>query len=239
MSVRRVLGARPLTPFERSVASLGRVVFRAVARTHVAGFEDLPKTGPLIVVANHMSLADPPLVGGWLLPAVGRPVSFLAKQGLFVGPIGTFLRSHGMIMVRAGGSDIDAYRHARAVLDAGGVICIFPEGTRSMTGTLIEAKQGVVLLASRSGAPVLPVGVSGTDRFLAPGRKLPSVGARLSLRAGTPFLVELPRRPSREQLSAATDALMGHIAALIEPRHRGRYLPIGTHGPDTGSAAEA
>jgi len=218
--------ARPLSALERGVALLGRVVFRSLTRVKVEGFDGLPKSGPLIVVANHLSNADPPIVGGWLLKGLGRPVSFLAKSALFVGPVGDLLRAHGMIMVRSGGSDIDAYRQARAVLDAGGVICIFPEGTRSRTGALIEAKQGVVVLAARSGAPVLPIGVSGTDRFLSPESRLPRVGARVTVRAGRPFQVDLPRRATRDQIAAATDDLMGRIAALIEPRHRGRYAPV-------------
>jgi 1-acyl-sn-glycerol-3-phosphate acyltransferase len=217
---------RPLSLLERGVALLGRLVFRSVTRVKVVGFDDLPTSGPLIVVANHLSNADPPLVGGWLLQALGRPISFLAKSALFVGPLGGLLRAHGMIMVRAGGSDIDAYRQARAVLDAGGVICIFPEGTRSRTGALIEAKQGVVVLAARSGAPVLPIGVSGTDRFLSPESPMPRIGTRVTVRAGKPFRVELPRRATRAEIAAATDDLMGRIAALIEPRHRGRYAPV-------------
>lgn len=217
---------RGLSLFERAVAFSGRAVFRSVARVRVEGFRDLPQAGPLIVVANHLSNADPPLVGGWLLPALGRMASFLAKQELFVGPLGPLLLRHGMIMVRPGGSDVDAYRQSRGVLDRGGVVVIFPEGTRSRTGAMIEAKQGVVMLAARSGVQVLPIGVSGTDRFLAPGMRFPRIGTRLTVRAGTPYRIDVPRRPSREQLAAATDEMMGRIAALTEPRHRGRYTRV-------------
>jgi 1-acyl-sn-glycerol-3-phosphate acyltransferase len=223
--------ARGLSLLERSVALLGRVVFGASTRVKVEGFHDAPRSGPLIIVVNHMSNADPPLLGGWLLPAMARPVAFLAKSALFVGAFGDFLRSHGMIEVKAGGSDIDAYRQARAVLDQGGVVCIFPEGTRSRTGALIEAKQGVVVLAARTGVPVLPIGISGTDRFLSPESTFPRVGARLRIRAGKPFRVELPRRATRDQIAAATDDLMGRIAYLIEPRHRGRYAPVPPDAP--------
>jgi 1-acyl-sn-glycerol-3-phosphate acyltransferase len=221
----RARASTRLSLLERTIALVGRTVFRSVARVRIEGFEDLPRTGPLIVVVNHLSNADPPLVGGWLLPAMGRMVSYLAKQELFVGPFGTFLKDHNIIMVKAGGSDVDAYREARGVLEGGGVLCIFPEGTRSRTGGLIEPKQGVVMLAARSGVPLLPIGVSGTDRFLAPGMRFPRIGARLTVRAGKPYTLDLPRRPSREQIAEATDDMMGRIAALIEPRHRGRYEP--------------
>ena len=222
---------RRLSLLERGATLFARTVFRASTRIRVEGFEDLPRTGPLIVVANHMSNADPPIVGGWLYRAMQRPVAFLAKSALFVGPFGDFLRVHGMIEVKAGGSDIDAYRRARGVLDQGGVVCIFPEGTRSKTGALIEAKQGVVVLAARSGVPVLPIGVSGTDRFLSPASRLPRIGARITVRAGKPFRVDLPRRATREQIAAATDDLMGRIAYLIEPRHRGRFTPVPPDAP--------
>ena len=148
---------------------------------------ELPREGPLIVVANHMSNADPPLVAGWLTPKLGRQMHILAKESLFVGPIGAVLRRLGATPVRSGGSDIEAYRVARGVLDRGEVLTIFPEGTRSRDGTIAEAKPGVAMLATRSGVPILPVGVSGTDAFLGRGVRFPRIGSRITLRVGRPF----------------------------------------------------
>jgi 1-acyl-sn-glycerol-3-phosphate acyltransferase len=212
--------------FTRSVAFTSRAVLSSIARVRVSGLEDLPQEGPLIVVANHLSNADPPFVGGWLTPALGRRMRFLAKQELFVGPVGSFLRSQGVIPVRAGGSDVDAYRAARAILERGEVICIFPEGTRSRTGALGEAKPGVALLATRTGAPVLPVGVSGTDDLIAPDSPIPHIGARITLRVGAPFRLAAPRGGDRRAgLEVASEELMRRIAALVDARHRGRYEP--------------
>jgi 1-acyl-sn-glycerol-3-phosphate acyltransferase len=208
----------------RGLALLSRVVSRCVTRIHVEGLENVPKSGPLIIVANHLSNADPPLVHGYLTPALGRPMHILAKEALFVGPLGTFLRSQGITPVRSGGSDIEAYRTALDVLEHGNVLTIFPEGTRSRTGRLGEPKPGVAMLATRSGVPVLPVGISGTDRFLGRGSRFPRIGARIVVRVGKPFTVELDRSVGRRAgMEAVTDRIMRAIAVLVEPRHRGRY----------------
>src|ERR671937_63566 len=153
----------------RIAAALARFGLSALARVHVELDGELPKEGPLIVVANHLSTADPPLVAGWLTPRLGRQLHILAKESLFVGPIGAILRQLGATPVRSGGSDIEAFRVALGVLDRGEVLCIFPEGTRSGDGKLAQAKPGVAMLATRSGVPILPVGVSGNDRFLGRG----------------------------------------------------------------------
>jgi 1-acyl-sn-glycerol-3-phosphate acyltransferase len=184
----------------------------------------LPRNGPLVVVANHMSNADPPLVAGWLTPRLGRQLHILAKESLFVGPVGTVLRRLGATPVRSGGSDIEAYRVAKSVLDRGEVLCIFPEGTRSRDGRLGDAKPGVAMLATRSGVPILPVGVSGTDRFLGRGVRFPRIGSRITLRVGEPFTVVLQSSlPRRQAIERASHEIMSHIAELVDERHRGRY----------------
>lgn len=223
------MSERGIPLIQRAIALLARVVARCVTRIRVEGLENVPTSGPLILVANHLSNADPPLVFGFITPALGRPMHILAKESLFVGPVGVFLRSQGVTPVKAGGSDIDAYRAASAILDRGDVLTIFPEGTRSRSGELGDPKPGVAMLAARSGAPILPVGISGTDRFLGRGRRLPRIGSRIVVRVGEPFTVEPGQtKPRRAALQAVTDRIMRAIAALIEPRHRGRYSP-----PDT------
>lgn len=197
-----------------------------MARVRVEGLEGLPTSGPLIVAANHMSNADPPLIGGWLAPALQRRPTFLAKDALFVGPFGPFFRSLGAEPVKAGGSDVGAYRIAKAILDRGGVVAIMPEGTRSYDGALAHPKPGVSMLATRTRAPILPVGISGTDGFLGRQQRLPSFGSRIILRAGRPFQVHMPEGADRRATLAAADVeLMRRIAALVEPRHRGDWEP--------------
>jgi 1-acyl-sn-glycerol-3-phosphate acyltransferase len=222
----------PLLP--RLAGYLARFCLRALARVKVEVEGELPTDGPLIVVANHLSNADPPLVAGWLTPLLGRQLHILAKQALFFWPVAPVIRRLGASPVKAGGSDIEAYRTARDILDRGDVLCIFPEGTRSMTGVLGEAKPGVAMLATRSGAPVLPVGVSGTDRFLGRGARFPKIGTRVTVRIGQPFTVTLdPSKSRREAMNAASDEIMRAIAALTDERHRGRY----SAEPSSGSPA--
>lgn len=208
----------------RFAAAVARFALSALARVSIEVDGELPQDGPLIVVANHMSNADPPLVAGWLTPLLGRQMHILAKDALFVGPIGAVLLRLGANPVRSGGSDIEAYRVALGVLERGEILCIFPEGTRSPTGVMAEPKPGVAMLATRSGVPILPVGVSGSDRFLGRGRHFPRIGTRITLRVGRPFTVTLDAaQPRRQQIQGASDQIMAHVAALVDERHRGRF----------------
>lgn len=214
----------PLYP--RFIAGLCRFGLGAIGRVTVEGIEALPASGPLIIAANHMSNADPPLIGGWLAPALGRRPTFLAKDVLFKGPLGLLIRSLGAEPVKAGGSDIGAYRVAKAILDDGGVVAILPEGTRSYDGVMTQPKPGVSLLATRTGAAVVPVGISGTAQLIGRDRALPHIGTRIILRVGQPFHLSIPTGADRRAALADADTeLMRRIAALVEPRHRGAWEP--------------
>jgi 1-acyl-sn-glycerol-3-phosphate acyltransferase len=209
----------------RIAGVISRFALSAMARVKVDVQGEIPREGPLIVVANHISNADPPFVAGWLTPMLGRQMHILAKQSLFFWPMGPIIRRLGASPVRAGGSDIEAYRVARSILEAGQVLTIFPEGTRSPDGVMSEPKPGVAMLATRSAVPVLPVGVSGTDRFLGRGSRFPRIGTRITLRVGKPFTVTLdPSKPRRAAMHDASDEIMRAIAALVDERHRGRYV---------------
>jgi 1-acyl-sn-glycerol-3-phosphate acyltransferase len=211
--------------YHRCVAAVARLCLQALARVRVEGLANVPTDGPVIIVANHMSNADPPLLWGWLVPALGRVPTYLAKGVIFKGPVGPILRSLGATPVEAGGSDMAAYRVAKAALDTGGVVTLMPEGTRSQDGRLLDARPGASLLATRTGAPVLPVGISGTNQFLGRGRSLPRIGTRVTLRVGAPFTLTLEGDDRRAALAAADDQIMRRIAALVDPRHRGDWEP--------------
>jgi 1-acyl-sn-glycerol-3-phosphate acyltransferase len=217
---------------------VARLVFGSAARVRVEGRDNLPTSGPLIIVANHLSNADPPLVIGWLTPALGRRMHILAKQALFIGPLGTILRSQGVTPVRPGGSDIEAYRSAKAVLDRGDVLCVFPEGTRSKTGRLGAPKPGVALLATRADVPIVPVGISGTQRFLPPGKALPRLRTPVTVRIGRPFrLVVDSTLPRRQAIAKGNEEIMRRLAALVDEPIRGEYEPLvgnDTASPTTG-----
>ena len=106
------------------------------------------------------------------------------------------------------------------------MVAILPEGTRSFDGVLSEPKPGVSLLATRTGTPVLPVGISGTDELIGREQKLPKFGTRITLRVGRPFHLEIPEGADRREALAAADIeLMRRIAALVEPRHHGGWEP--------------
>ena len=126
------------------------------------GEENLPMEGGVIVAANHMSNWDPPFLASFLQ----RPVSYMAKQELFEIPIfGTVIRWLFAFPVRRGAADRSAVKAAVKELRAGRCVGIFPEGTRSKDGEVHHFGAGVALLASMSGAPVVPAAIVGTDKM--------------------------------------------------------------------------
>jgi 1-acyl-sn-glycerol-3-phosphate acyltransferase len=217
------------TPWQRFLVYGSRVMvwLPTLGRVKAEGLERVSadqslRSGPLIVVANHASNIDPPLVAGWLGPTLRRGSTVLAKEELFHGPLGPFMRRSGIVMVKTGGSDVDAYRVTKAVLDRGDVILLFPEGTRSPSGIVGKGHAGVAMLAAREGVRVLPVGLSGTDRLLGKGRSWPRIGTPVAIRVGDPFVVTLdPALPRRQALLAASDEVMRRVSDLVDERQRG------------------
>jgi len=223
------LPADHLPLFIRGSQFVARTILRCFNRVSVEGLQHVPASGALILATNHISNGDPPFVSGWLTPALGRPVHWMAKAEALEWPLaGWFLRQNGCFGIRRGAADTEAFRLARAVLEDGRVLGTFPEGTRSATGALQQAKDGVTLLALRSGAPILPIGVAGTDRFWPRGAKLWRFGGSISMRVGEPFVLERGIAPdgTREPLADVTARLMLHIAELLPERHRGVYGPL-------------
>lgn len=221
---------RPLpdgaSAFIRLTDLVGRTIVGALTRVRVDGLEHARGlTGPVIVAANHASNADGVLVASWITPAIRRRLYLLGKQEALAWPlIGLGLRFNGVLGIRRGAADLEAFRAARHILDEGHVLGIFPEGTRSPTGALQEAKDGLAILALRTGATILPVGVANTDRFWPRGKR-PQYGGWVGLRVGRPFnLDDVGRGPGRRDAQAAATAeIMGRIAGLLPPRQRGAY----------------
>lgn len=209
--------------FIRLVALGSRIVGRGFARIRHEGLEHLPAAGPVILAPNHISNADAVAVGAWLTPALGRRIHWLGKKEMFrFRPIAAILRFGGVHRLDRGAADVDAFRLALRVLEAGGVLLVFPEGTRSPDGRLQPLKDGVAALAIRSGASIVPIGVSGTDRVW-PRNRLPRPGGRVVVRVGKPFRAAdvVPDRVDRRAATAlVTEELARRIEALAEPRHR-------------------
>ena len=221
-----------LTPLIRTVALGARVVSRAVTRVRIEGdLSAIPREGPVILAANHISNADPVIVGAWLTPALGRRIHWLGKKEMFDWPIvGWMARNGGVVPVDRGAADVDAFRLASRVLEAGEVLMVFPEGTRSPTGELQTPKDGLAMLALRTDATIVPIGVSNTDRVWPKGRKIPRLGGHATMRVGEPFKISdvLPPEITRKAAKGlATTLIMRRIAGLLDPRHRGPYAADG------------
>jgi 1-acyl-sn-glycerol-3-phosphate acyltransferase len=217
-----------ISPLIRTVAFVARLLSRSFTRVHVEGdLAAIPREGPVILAANHISNADPVLVGAWLTPALGRRIHWLGKKEMFGWPIvGWMARNGGVVPVDRAGADVEAFRMATRVLEAGHVLMVFPEGTRSPTGELQPPKDGLAMLALRTGATIVPIGISNTDKVWPKGRKIPFPGGHATMRVGEPFKVADLLPPEIDRKSAkrlATTLIMRRIAALLDPRHRGPY----------------
>ena len=212
----------------RSIAFGARLIGRSITRVRVEGdLGAIPREGPVILAANHISNADPVLVGAWLTPRLGRRIHWLGKKEMFDWPIvGYVARNGGIVPVDREAADVEAFRMASRVLEAGEVLMVFPEGTRSPTAELQPPKDGLAMLALRSGATIVPIGISNTDRFWPKGRPIPRPGGHVTMRVGEPFKIADLLPPGLDRKSAkrlATTLVMRRIAALLDPRHRGPY----------------
>lgn len=187
--------------------ALARLLFRVEVR----GAEHVPRTGPAMIVANHSSVLDPPVVGA----VAPRPLHFMAKAELFSIPLlGRLIRAVNARPVRREGADARALREALRILEGGHALLVFPEGTRGPEGVLREGKAGAGMLALLSGAPVVPACIEGTGRALPRGRVLPRpVKVRVSFGAPLAFAkVEGPHR--KDRYLEASREMMAAIARL-------------------------
>ena len=197
---------------------LAWLLARLLFRVEVRGAEHVPRTGPAMVVANHSSVLDPPVVGA----AAPRPLHFMAKAELFSIPLfGRLIRAVNARPVRREGADARALREALRILESGHALLVFPEGTRGPEGVLREGKAGAGMLALLSGALVVPVYIEGTGQALPRGRLLPRpVKVRVSFGAPLSFgKVEGPHR--KERYLEASGEMMAAIARLKQAAERG------------------
>lgn len=175
------------------------------------GRHHVPPTGPVLLVSNHSSILDPPLVGG----AAARQLSFLAKAELFDIPgFGRLIRGLNARPLRREGADASALREALRMLGEGRALLVFPEGTRGPEGELRPPKAGAGMLAVLSGAPVVPVYVSGSGQAWPRGRRFPR-RSRVTVTFGPPLVFEGREGAARkERYVEATRAMMTAIARL-------------------------
>jgi 1-acyl-sn-glycerol-3-phosphate acyltransferase len=188
------------------------------ARKKVEGLENVPRKGEFILVSNHLNNADPPV----LTQVMPRRIVWMAKQELFDLPvIGWTFHVFGLIPVRRTEADLKALRRAQQTLRKGHVLGMFPEGTRSKTGGMKHGEPGTAVIALRTGAPLLPVAIWGTENVKLPRDVLK--GTKVNVRIGKPFRVGSGERLTKERIAAATHEIMEQIAALLPPPYRGVF----------------
>lgn len=198
-----------------------KVVRPLIAHLSVIGLENVPQSGPVILAVNHIAWIDIPLAS----VEVPRITHYMAKSELFGLPVlGGIMRWLGAFPVRRGESDREALRISERLLAKGEILVIFPEGHRS-GGHLIKAHPGTSLIALRTGTPVVPVAISGTEHVFK--RLRPHV----TVRYGKPFQLEASgARRTRDDLAHSTDLIMYRIAELLPSEYRGEYaLPPAGH----------
>jgi 1-acyl-sn-glycerol-3-phosphate acyltransferase len=180
-------------------------LFRPVYRVRVHHRERIPTRGPVVVVANHSAFVDGPLLFGLL----GRRAVFWVKQEMFTGVAGWGLRRIGQLPVRRGEADRRPLTAAIGVLRGGGLVGVFPEGTRG-SGDVATAEHGATWLARTSGAAVLPIVSRGTRRPGGSGRRW---RPRVDVVVGEPLSV--PAGGGRAGLTAATETVRAELAGMV------------------------
>lgn len=194
-----------------------RTIVLALVHVRVEGRENLPKSGPYIIVSNHINWKDPPLIS----ISLDLSVRYMAKIQAFGYPLlGYIVRATGAFPVRRGEGDRRALVTALRVLAGGQILGFFPEGHRSETGALLRGKPGVGFLAARAGdVPVVPIAMIGTKQ------SLPRLifGGHAVLRVGQPFHVAELTADERRDEQAITDAVMRRVAAQLPDEMRGAY----------------
>jgi 1-acyl-sn-glycerol-3-phosphate acyltransferase len=204
---------------------------RLLWQPKVTGIENVPASGGAIIASNHLSIVD-----SLFLPLiVPRPVTFAAKSEYFTGTglvnrvTAAYLRATNQLSVdrtgaRAGQAMLEA---ALGLVQQGGLFAIYPEGTRSPDGRLYRGRVGVGWLALHSGLPVIPVGMSGTDRVLPPGRKFPRISSvRISIGEPLTFDAYKGQPCGARQRRAVTDEVMKSIQDLTGQEYVPMYASV-------------
>ena len=188
-------------------------------RSTVKGSNNLPAEGPFVLVSNHVSIADPVLLG----VKIGLKIQFMGKEELFRNKIiAYFLKAIGAIPVYRGSSNRGALHQTSVLLKSGKVLGMFPEGKRSLTGSLIQGQPGAALIAYHNKTQIVPVSIIGTEKFR--GKDWLFHRPKVIITIGEPFyLPEIGHALRREQIDELTTIIMKKIASLLPKKYRGQY----------------
>jgi 1-acyl-sn-glycerol-3-phosphate acyltransferase len=207
----------------RPVNAVLKVLTRILCRIDDRQLEKVPSRGPLILVANHVSFLEVPILITHLQP---RPITGFAKAENWRNPFTLFLfKVWGGIPLRRGTADAVAFRQALKALENGYIVAVAPEGTRSGNGHLKQGHPGVVLLALRSGVPLLPMAYYGGEQFRY---RLPQLRQTdFHIVVGRPFrLSSAGGRVTAQVRQQMVDEIMYQVAALLPPGYRGYYSDL-------------
>lgn len=209
-----------MSVFIRGMNGLLRWLFRAVCRIDHEELKKIPRSGPLILVGNHINFLEVPI----LAPHLDNPaLTGLAKRETWKNPLFNLLFNlWGIIPIDRNMVDREAFNLAAAALNQGKILAISPEGTRSKNGRLLPGKPGVVALAIRTQAPLLAAGFYGYENFWSNLKSLRRTD--FHIRVGRPFRINMAGQLlSRDVRQAVTDEIMYKIAELLPERYRGHY----------------
>ena len=204
------------------IRGLIRFLFNLIARVEVRGYENLPKDSSFVIATNHLGFVDVP-IAFYALDRWDMFVLIAEKWGKIdlVRWVGKYFN---FIFIDRFNPDIKALRKVISLMESNNILVIAPEGTRSRTGALIEAKPGVSYLATKLNRPIVPVAITGTEDKNLFGNLKRLRRSHITLTAGQVFsLPPLPRENRDEVLKRYTDEIMCHIAALLPEKYRGVY----------------
>jgi 1-acyl-sn-glycerol-3-phosphate acyltransferase len=204
----------------RLVNAFLRGFFGLFCRIHRVNFDQFPKTGPCLVVGNHVNFLEVPL----MMALVDNPnITGMAKRETWNNPLFRFLfNTWEAIPIDREAIDREAFRQALEALNRGMVLVVAPEGTRSGDGCLQQGKPGVTILAARSRAPLVAVAVYGHEHFWDNFKRLRRTDFHIVV--GSPFRLNFEgESPAREARQRATDEIMYKIAELLPEKYRGQY----------------
>jgi 1-acyl-sn-glycerol-3-phosphate acyltransferase len=212
------------TPLYYFICWLVRVGTRVICRLDITSLAEIPASGPLILVTNHIGSLEVPLIFAHLQP---RPVTGFAKSETWDDPfMGWLFDLWGAIPIRRGEADMEALRKGFEALAQGAILAVAPEGTRSRHGRLLRAHPGVAMIALRSDATILPIAHWGGENFGKNIKRLKRTD--FHIKVGQPFRLRAEEKMTRQARQQAADEIMLQIAALMPQEYHGEYAGKGT-----------